>query len=121
MLVWGVDVDHHEEEFLTVRETARRLGVHENTIRNWARDGVLPTSRVPGSRFHRFDARDVERLRQQRGATVSSIEKERRTIGPELVDGTQLSHWATTQDSHTGLPELVRRLLASTPGITNVS
>jgi excisionase family DNA binding protein len=116
----GVDVNH-QEEFLTVRETARRLGVHENTVRNWVRDGILPTARVPGSRFHRFDARDVERLRQQRGATVSSIEQERRTIGPELVDGTQLSQWATTRDIQGRFPELVRRLLASTPGITEVS
>ncbi len=114
-------LDHHEVEFLSVRETARRLGVHENTVRNWAREGILPTARVPGSRFHRFDARDVERLRQQRGATVSSIEPQRRTIGPELVDGTQLSHWATMRDAQDRFPELVRRLLASTPGITNVS
>ena len=116
-----VGVNHDEVEFLSVRETARRLGVHENTVRNWAQEGILPTARVPGSRFHRFDARDVERLRQQRGATVSSIEQERRTIGPELVDGTQLSHWASTRDAHDRFPELVRRLLASTPGITNLS
>lgn len=110
-----------EPEYLNVRETARRLGVHENTVRNWVRQGILPTARVPGSRFHRFDARDVERLRQQRGATVASVEQERRTIGPELVDATQLSHWATTRDAHARFPELVRRLLASTPGVTNVS
>src|SRR5512132_816316 len=116
-----VGVDHDQVEFLSVRETARRLGVHENTVRNWVQEGILPSARVPGSRFHRFDARDVERLRQQRGATVSSIEQERRTIGPELVDGTQLSQWAATRDAHDRFPELVRRLLASTPGITNVS
>jgi excisionase family DNA binding protein len=116
-----VSVEHGEVELLSVRETARRLGVHENTVRNWARDGILPTARLPGSRFHRFDARDVERLRQQRGSIVSSIEQERRTIGPELVDATQLSHWATTQDAHYRFPELMRRLLASTPGITNIS
>lgn len=117
----SIAVDGTELGFLSVRETARRLDVHENTVRNWARDGILPTARVPGSRFHRFDARDVERLRQQRGATVSSVEKERRTIGPELVDGSQLSQWATTRDAHHRFPELVRRLLASTPGVTNIS
>jgi excisionase family DNA binding protein len=84
-------VEHDEVEFLNVRETAQRLGVHENTVRNWVRAGILQSARIPGSQFHRFDARDVERLAQQRGATVSSIEPERRTIGPELVDGTQLS------------------------------
>lgn len=117
----GVTVAQAEPEFLSVRESARRLGVHENTIRNWIKTGVLTTARVPGSKFHRLDERDVERVRRQRGATVSSVESERRTIGPELVDGTQLSHWATTRDAQEKLPELVRRLLAATSGITNVS
>lgn len=116
-----MNVELSDPEFLTVRETARRLGVHENTIRNWARDGILRTARLPGSRFHRFDPRDVDRLKQQRGASVSSLERERRTVGPELVDATQLSQWAPTRDAQETFPELVRRLLASTPGITNVS
>jgi excisionase family DNA binding protein len=109
------------EQLLNVRETADLLGVHENTVRNWARSGVLPTARVPGSRFHRFYARDVERLRDDRGKTVSSREKELRTIGPELVDASQLAQWASTRDAQTRFPELVRRLLVATPGITNVS
>jgi Helix-turn-helix domain len=116
-----MDVDPVKSEFLGVRETARRLGVHENTVRNWARSGILATARIPGSHSHRFDARDVERLRQQRGAAVSSVEQERRTVGPELVNATQLSQWAATRDAQDTFPELVRRLLASTPGITNLS
>ena len=114
-------VDSNEPEFLSVRETARRLGVHENTIRNWARDGVLPSARVPGSRFHRFDASDVERLHRRRGSAVVTVEAERRTIGPELIDGTQLGQWAITRDAQDGFPELVRRLLAATPGVTEIS
>src|SRR5436305_15009566 len=86
-------VGSEEPELLSVRETARRLGVHENTVRNWAREGILPTARIPGSRFHRFNAQDVARLRRQRGSAVSSVEAERRTIGPDLVDGAQLSQW----------------------------
>ena len=66
----GGGVEHDEVEFLNVRETAQRLGVHENTVRNWVRAGILQSARIPGSQFHRFDARDVERLAQQRGATV---------------------------------------------------
>lgn len=116
-----MDVEGEPPDYLSVRETARRLGVHENTVRNWAGRGTLPTARIPGSRFHRFDARDVERLRRQRGAVVSSVEGERRTIGPELVDGSQLSQWAATRDSHDRFPELMRRLLAATPGITGLS
>lgn len=110
-----------QPEYLNVRETARRLGVHENTVRAWAKDGILKSARVAGSRFHRFDVRDVERLRRERGAQVSSVEKERRAIGPELVDATQLNRWAETKDAQSRFPELVRRLLASTPGISNVS
>lgn len=116
----GVKVEE-TPSFLNVRETARRLDVHENTVRAWAKDGVLRSARVAGSRFHRFDARDVERLQQQRGAAVSSVESERRAIGPELVDGTQLNQWAATKDAQSRFPELVRRLLASTPGVLNVS
>src|SRR5438093_1015782 len=99
-----------EPKLLNVRETAKRLSVHENTVRNWARTGALPTARVPGSRFHRFDERDVERLRRERGATVSSVASDRRTIGPELVDATQLSQWAATRAAQQLFPELVRRL-----------
>ncbi|MDQ6909441.1 MAG: helix-turn-helix domain-containing protein, partial [Actinomycetota bacterium] len=110
-----------DEALLNVRETAERLKVHENTVRNWARSGVLPSARVPGSRFHRFYARDVERLREDRGRTVSSREQELRTIGPELVDASQLAQWAGTRDAQGRFPELVRRLLAATPGVTNIS
>jgi excisionase family DNA binding protein len=110
-----------EPKYLSVRETASRLGVHENTVRNWVRNGILPSARLPGTRFHRFDEREVERLRQDRGASVSSLERDRRVVGPELVDATQLSQWASTRDAQAKFPELMRRLLASTPGITNVS
>jgi excisionase family DNA binding protein len=112
-----------EARYLNVRETAQRLGVHENTVRNWVRAGILPTARVPGSRFHRFDERDVERLRVQRGAPVSTVEAERRTIGPELIDASQLNEWARTasREAQSTFPELMRRLLASTPGVTDIS
>ncbi len=116
-----MDVGDAAGRYLNVRETARRLEVHENTVRSWARRGILPTAKVPGSRFHRFDVRDVERLERQRGAPVASLEDERRTIGPELVDATQLSQWATTREAQARFPELVRRLLVATPGVTNIS
>lgn len=110
-------------EFLNVRETARRLAVHENTVRNWARSGVLPDARVPGSRFHRFRVEDVERLLAQRGATVPSLQSERRTVNPELVGASQLIQWPTTRarDAQERFPELIRRLLIETPGISSVS
>jgi excisionase family DNA binding protein len=116
-----MSMEVQEPELLNVKQTAERLGVHPNTVRAWAKDGVLKSARVPGSRFHRFDARDVERLKREKGAQVSSVEKERRAVGPELVDATQLHAWAATKDAQAHFPELIRRLLASTPGVSNIS
>lgn len=53
------------KELLSVRDTARTLGVHENTIRNWQSRGVLRAVRLPGSGYRRFSAADVERLRAE--------------------------------------------------------
>lgn len=107
-------------DFLNVRETARLLNVHENTIRNWVKEGTLPDARVPGSRFHRFRQVDVERLIGQRGRTAATLKQERQTIGPELVDGTQLNLWADTRSAQDQFPELMRRLLVATPGLTSI-
>ena len=106
-----------------MREAARRLGVHENTVRNLSRRGVLPRAQIPGSRVNRFDARDVERLRRQRGDAVATVAPERNAIGPELIDASQLDQWArmASRDAQQTLPELIRRLLSATPGITSLS
>lgn len=45
-----------------VREAAQRLGVHENTVRNWSASGLLPSERLPGSGFRRFREEDVAQL-----------------------------------------------------------
>jgi excisionase family DNA binding protein len=50
-------------ELIGVREAARRLRVHENTVRNWSDRGILPSQSLPGSSFRRFRADDVGQLR----------------------------------------------------------
>jgi len=112
------------DDFLNVRQTAQRLGVHENTVRNWAREGLLPDARIPGSRSLRFRAADVDRLIAQRGArTVPSLQTERLTARLGLAGASDLREWPETRarDAQETFPELVRRLLAETPGVTNVS
>jgi hypothetical protein len=52
-------------ELLNVRDTARALGVHENTIRNWEARGLLRAVHLPGSGFRRFAVHDIERLRAE--------------------------------------------------------
>lgn len=116
-----MDVD--PEHFLTVRDTARLLGVHENTVRNWVREGVLPDARVPGSRYLRFRARDVDHLIAQRGVRIPSLQAERWAVQPELVTANQLKQWPSirSRDAQENFPELIRRLLVETPGIGNIS
>jgi excisionase family DNA binding protein len=53
------------KEFMNVRETAKHLGVHENTVRNWQSSGVLRGFKLPGSGFRRFSREEVERMRQE--------------------------------------------------------
>lgn len=52
-------------ELLNVRDAARALGVHENTVRNWESRGLLRAVRLPGSGFRRFAVEDIERLRAE--------------------------------------------------------
>lgn len=53
------------DEILTVREAARRLGVHENTIRNWQKRGIIARTIVMPSGIKRFSAEDIERMRRE--------------------------------------------------------
>jgi excisionase family DNA binding protein len=46
---------------LGVREAARRLGVHENTLRRWEQSGLIHAVKLPTG-VRRFRAEDVERL-----------------------------------------------------------
>lgn len=110
-------------ELLTVRETARRLGVHENTVRAYAKRGLIPDARLPGTRFHKFRALDVERLKAQRGAPTPSLTAERRTASPEFITAGQLAQWPVTnsRDAQAYFPELIRRLLAETAGAGQIS
>ncbi len=113
-------------ELLNVAETARRLGVHPNTVRNWVKQGVLKSQRVTGSRFNRFLASDVERLATTRGQAVSSLQDQRTNVrlgvtgSPEYVDATDLDAWAHRMTSNTEFPRLMRRLMAATPNLTAI-
>jgi putative resolvase len=49
---------------LGVREAARRLGVHENTLRRWEQTGLIRAVRLPTG-VRRFRAEDVQRLYEE--------------------------------------------------------
>jgi DNA-binding transcriptional MerR regulator len=49
---------------LGVREVAARLGIHENTVRNWQRRGWITAASILPSGYHRYDCAEVERVRR---------------------------------------------------------
>jgi putative resolvase len=51
-------------ELLGVREAARRLGVHENTLRRWEQTGLIRAVKLPTG-VRRFRAEDVQRLYEE--------------------------------------------------------
>lgn len=71
-------------KYLSVRATAARIGVHENTIRRWEAQGIIPAVRLPGSNFRRFRPEDVDRLATDIGGLEGDIGKI-----PDAVRGPQ--------------------------------
>ena len=69
------------KELLNVRDTARMLGVHENTVRNWEARGLLRAVHLPGSGFRRF-SQDVEQMRAEMFEQLA-----RATEGPVVNPG----------------------------------
>jgi excisionase family DNA binding protein len=77
-------------EFMNVRDTAKHLGVHENTVRNWETTGVLRGFRLPGSGFRRFRREDVERMRQEMldtYAPMTEIDDTMPVVSGQVIDG----------------------------------
>jgi len=54
-----------ERAYITLKEAARALSVHEQTIRNWGRRGIIRLVRLPGSRYRRVPISEVARLKAQ--------------------------------------------------------
>lgn len=46
-------------EYLTLQEVKRLLKVHENTLRNWDREGRLKAIRIGGRSIRRWKKEDV--------------------------------------------------------------
>jgi excisionase family DNA binding protein len=53
------------EQFLTVKQAAKFLGVAPNTLRNWDRDRRIPVYRHPISNYRLFKREDLEEVLQQ--------------------------------------------------------
>ncbi|HET7665852.1 MAG TPA: helix-turn-helix domain-containing protein [Mycobacterium sp.] len=52
-----------DRELMGITDAAALLGVHPNTLRKWADDGIVPHVRLP-SGYRRFRRAELERFRQ---------------------------------------------------------
>jgi excisionase family DNA binding protein len=55
-----------EQRLLTISQAAARLGVHQNTLRQWTDKGLVPHVKLP-SGHRRFTVAAIEQLRRQMG------------------------------------------------------
>jgi excisionase family DNA binding protein len=60
---------------MQVRQAARALGVHENTIRRWEQRGLLRAVRLP-SGVRRFRPEDVEAVRARMFSGFAPLRKD---------------------------------------------
>lgn len=49
-------------EYVLTAEAAEILGVSQNTVRAWARDGKIPVRRNPANGYRLFKRADLERF-----------------------------------------------------------
>lgn len=51
--------------YFTLKGAAQALGVHQQTLRNWERRGLIRMVRLPGSGYRRVPAEEVTRLENE--------------------------------------------------------
>lgn len=108
-------------QLMTLTEAAAFLNVQERTVRALSRRGRLNAITVPGSRTPRFQRGDLQRYADQRRTPRSApIGIQVRTTEPELVTANDLRSW-TGRVAQDTAPELLRRLLRTTKGVSSIS
>jgi DNA (cytosine-5)-methyltransferase 1 len=53
------------DEFVTIKQAAKFVGISANTPRNWHRDAKIPVYRNPVSNYRLFKKADLEELLRQ--------------------------------------------------------
>ena len=59
------------KSYLKIGEAAAYLGVSQNTLRNWARDGRIPDHRNPVNDYRLFKKTDLNRILRRAGKPKS--------------------------------------------------
>jgi len=59
--------------YVTLKRAAKRLGVHEQTLRSWEKRGLIRMVHLPGSGYRRVPVTEIERLQTaMRAAPLAS-------------------------------------------------
>ncbi|KAA1258072.1 polar chromosome segregation protein [Rubripirellula obstinata] len=66
-------------DYALTAEAADILGVSQNTVRTWAKDGKIPVHRNPANGYRLFKRRDLEQFlkRIERSAITTSPKRKR--------------------------------------------
>jgi len=67
--------DNQMEPMLTVREVARLLHIHSNTVRRWADQGILRAYRITRRGDRRFRREDIARFLAELNANQGNERK----------------------------------------------
>jgi excisionase family DNA binding protein len=54
-------------EYLTLKEVSELLKVHENTLRNWDKDGTLKANRIGARKLYRYKKEDILKFMESNG------------------------------------------------------
>jgi len=75
----GIDMGNgeHMDELLTIREVARLLHIHPNTLRRWSSDGRIRAYRITSRGDRRFKREEVIRFLAELSPVEDSISRVR--------------------------------------------
>jgi len=114
----------HEQEWLSLSEASKLLGVHPATLRQWSDEGKVHTFRTPGGhrRFSRAELDHMLHVTPLRGAGLSSyVMSETLQRTRQELPGVLQQSWAQgfTDDERQRRRESGRQLLALTTYLIN--
>jgi excisionase family DNA binding protein len=59
--------------YVTLKRAAQTLGVHEQTLRNWEKSGVIRMIRLPGSGYRRVPVDEIKRLQEEMALSQNDL------------------------------------------------
>ena len=65
--------EQEQREWLTVQEVAADLQVHEETVRRWVRDGLLPVADLGRKAGYRVKRADLDAFLDQRYGSPKKV------------------------------------------------